>query len=126
MCAAHFKHLRSCAVRSRASSFLTSSLSFRAMMNLYWIFHSFSLLLESYINQQELRDSQLVHLVTLQVRCEHLPVDMSCSIVILHGPLWITNSLKILGHSFSSWQLQHQNQLASIYQTSCGQHCPKS
>ena len=30
------------AVRSRASSFLMSSLSLRALMNLYWTFHSFS------------------------------------------------------------------------------------
>ena len=29
------------AIRSRASSFLTSSLSLRALMNLYWTFHSF-------------------------------------------------------------------------------------
>ena len=75
------------AVRSRASSFLMSSLSLRALTNLYWTFVPFHLLSGSCINQQELRDGQQVHLVTLQVRCEHLPVGRFCSVAILHGPL---------------------------------------
>ena len=46
-------------------------------------------------------------------------------VTLLYGPLWMISSLEILGHSSSSWQPQHQNQLGSIYQTSSGQHCPK-
>ena len=46
----------------------------------------FPLLLGSYISQQEYGDGQQVHLVTLWVRCKHLPVDRSCSIVTLHDP----------------------------------------
>ena len=47
----------------------------------------FCLLSGNCIDQQELGDGQQVHLVTLQVRCKHLPVGRFCSIVILCGSL---------------------------------------
>ena len=78
------------AIRSRASSFLTSSLSLRALTNLYWMFHSF--LSGNCIDQQEFGDGQQVHLVNLQVGCEHLPVGRFYSVAILHGPLLMTGS----------------------------------
>ena len=114
------------AVRSRTSSFLTSSLSFRALTNLYWTFHSFSSSVRKLHQSTRAWRESTSSSGDSRLDAKHLPVDISCSVVILHGPSWMTSSLGIIGHSFSSWQPQHQNQLASIYQTSCSQHCPKS
>ena len=84
----------------------------------------FCLLSGNCINQQELGDGQQVHLVTLQIRCEHLPVGRFCSIVILHGPSLMTGSPWRLKLAFSSLQSHQLCQLASNSQTSCSQCCP--
>ena len=71
-------------------------------------------------DQQELGDGQQVHLVTLQVRCKHLPVGRFYNVVILHDPLLMTGSPWRLKLSFSSLQSHQLCQLASNGQTSCG------
>ena len=93
MCVRHTSSILAVvAVRSRASSFLMSSLSLRALTNLYWTFRSFLSSVGNCIDQQELGDGQRVHLVTLQVGFEHLPVGRFYSVAILHGPLLMTGS----------------------------------
>ena len=84
----------------------------------------FHLLSGNCIDQQELGDGQQVHLVTLQVRCEHLPVGRFCSVVKLHGPLLMTGSPWMLKLASSFLQSHQLCQLASNSQTSCGQCCP--
>ena len=85
----------------------------------------FCLLSGSCIDQQELGDSQQVYLVTLQVRCKHLPVGRFCSIVILHGPFLMTGSPWRLKLSISSSQSHQPCQLDSNGQTSCGWVLPR-
>ena len=94
MCVRHTSSILAVvAIRSRASSFLTEFLvtqgSYKSVLDVLFLF---VFCWEIASISSELGDGQQVHLVTLQVRCEHLPVGRFCSVAILHGPLLMTGS----------------------------------
>ena len=93
MCVQHTSSILAVvAVRSRASSFLTSSLSLRALTNLYWTFRSFSSSVGKLHRSARAQRWSTSSSGDSPVGCEHLPVGRFYSVAILRGPLLMTGS----------------------------------